>query len=85
VDYSFEKFIEKQYRFGTIAVVDKTGKSAKNSYLDYKTRGQVETMIDALKNIMEADRSYMQNNFSLEGWMFVNHIELQWYYYNEYA
>jgi hypothetical protein len=30
---------------------------------------------------MEADHSYMQNNFSLEGWMFVNHIAVQWYYY----
>lgn len=81
VDYSFEKFLEKQYVFGTIAMIEKGGKSAKEVYLDYKTRAQIETMIDALKNVLDADHSYMQNDFSLEGWMFINHIAMQWYYY----
>ena len=39
-----------------------------------------ETMIDALKNIIEADRTYMQNEQALEGWMFINLIALKWYY-----
>ena len=38
-------------------------------------------MIDALKNVVEADRTYMQNPQTLEGWMFINHIALQWYYH----
>ena len=37
-------------------------------------------MIDTLKNIVEADRTYMQNQSALEGWMFVNMIALKWYY-----
>jgi len=37
-------------------------------------------MIDALKNIVDADRTYMHNRDALEGWMFVNLIALKWYY-----
>jgi hypothetical protein len=33
-----------------------------------------------LKNIVDADRTYMQNRQTLEGWMFINLIALKWYY-----
>jgi transposase len=80
VDYSIDKFHEKQYRFGTIAIIENTGKSPCDVYADYKTRGDVEVMIDVLKNIVDADRTYMQNEKALEGWMFINMIALKWYY-----
>ena len=80
VDYSIDKFHEKQYRFGTLAIIQNTGKVPADVFADYKTRGDVETMIDALKNIVEADRTYMQNEQALEGWMFINMIALKWYY-----
>ena len=38
-------------------------------------------MIDALKNIIDADKSYMQNEQALEAWMFINYIALHWYYH----
>jgi hypothetical protein len=79
-DYSLDTFHDKQHRLGTIAIIENTGKPACEVYADYKTRGDVETMIDALKNIVEADRSYMQNEQALEGWMFINLIALKWYY-----
>ena len=79
-DYTIDNFHEKQYVLGTIAMIDNTGRSAEKIYSDYKTRGEVETMIDALKNVVEADRSYMQNQQALEGWMFINFIALKWYY-----
>jgi transposase len=80
VDYSIDKFHTKQYQLGTLAIMENTGKSPQNIYADYKTRGDVEMMIDALKNIVEADRTYMQNALALEGWMFINLIALKWYY-----
>ena len=80
VDYSIDNFYEKQYRLGTIAIISNTGKPPCEVFADYKTRGNVETMIDALKNIVEADRTYMQNEQALEGWMFINLIALKWYY-----
>ena len=61
--------------------MDNTGKKPQEVYEVYKTRGQVETMIDALKNIVSADRTYMQNPQTLEGWMFINLIALKWYYH----
>ena len=79
-NYTIEKFHQKQHAFGTIALLENTEKQARNVYVDYKTRGQVETMIDALKNIVDADRTFMQNPQTLEGWMFINLIALKWYY-----
>ena len=38
-------------------------------------------MFDGMKNVLEADHTYMQNEQTLEGWMFINHITLQWYQY----
>jgi len=37
-------------------------------------------MFDGIKNVLHADRTYMQNEDALEGWMFINHIAIQWYY-----
>jgi hypothetical protein len=80
VNYTVEKFHAKRHVFGTIAVIENSGKSPGETYVLYKTRGQVETMIDTLKNIVDADRTYMQNQFTLEGWMFVNLIAMKFYY-----
>jgi transposase len=78
--YSIESFHQKRHAFGTIALIDNIQKPSGEVYQYYKTRGEVETMIDALKNILDADRTYMQNPQALEGWMFVNMIALKWYY-----
>ena len=32
-----------------------------------------------MKNVMEADHTSMQDEQTLYGWMFVNHLTLQWY------
>jgi hypothetical protein len=79
--YSIEKFHQKRHVFGTIAIIENYEKTPRDVYEAYKTRGQVETMIDALKNIVDADRTYMQNPQTLEGWMFINLIALKWYYH----
>jgi len=79
-EYSLEKFHEKQCHFGTIAMLNNIDKTPQQIYEDYKSRGCIETMIDTLKNIVEADHSYMQNEQALEGWMFINYIALHWYY-----
>jgi len=80
LDYSIDNFHDKHYQLGTLAIMENTGKAPNDVFADYKTRGEVETMIDPLKNIVEADRTYMQNEQALEGWMFINLIALKWYY-----
>lgn len=37
-------------------------------------------MFDAFKNILQADKSYMRNDYSMEGWMFINYLSLIYYY-----
>ena len=78
--YSIEQFYEKQKAFGSIALYSNTSKTPKEIYIDYKSRNEIEGMIDTLKNVLESDKTYMQNEQSLEGWMFINYIALHWYY-----
>jgi hypothetical protein len=79
-EYNMDKFVEKQHQFGTIALLHNLDKSEEEIFIDYKSRMQIETMIDALKNVLEADSSYMHNEQSMETWMLINYIALHWYY-----
>lgn len=80
-NYTMTSFYEKQTHFGTLALINNNDeKTAEDVYVQYKSRTNVETMFDALKNIINADRTYMQNNDAIEGWMFINHVALQFYY-----
>ena len=79
-EYTLEGYRMKSLRFGTLALMSAAGKNAEDTYLAYKTRGDFEQAIDAFKNILEADHSCMQDEKSLEAWMFINLIALQWYY-----
>lgn len=79
-NYTIETFRAKSLQMGTLALLNASGDDPEKTYLNYKTRGDVEQAIDAFKNIVEADHSYMQDEKSLEAWMFVNLIALQWYY-----
>jgi len=79
-DHTLETFRECQLEMGTIALLTNTAKTPQEVYSDYKTRISVELMIDSLKNVLEADRPYMQNEQALEGWMFVNLLALKWHY-----
>jgi transposase len=78
--YCAEDFHARHPAFGTLALLSNTGKPAAELYAGYKTRGNIETMIDALKNVLEADRTHMRDDEALEGWMFVNLLALKWYY-----
>ena len=78
--YSIEQFYTKQKTLGSIALYSNTLKNPKEIYLDYKSRNQIEGMIDTMKNVLESDKTYMQNEQILEGWMFINYIALHWYY-----
>ena len=49
-------------------------------YRHYKLRSDVEDEIEVYKNFLEADKTYMQSDESLEGWAFCNMLALRWYY-----
>jgi transposase len=79
--YTIQNFKEKSFTFGTFSVITNLAdKTAEDIYKIYKTRGDIETMIDAMKNVLCLDKSYMQNEAALQGWMFITYIAIQWYY-----
>ena len=49
-------------------------------YESYKQRNEIEIMFDSYKNYLDADVSYMQNRYVLEGWLFANFIAMMAYY-----
>jgi transposase len=79
--HSIEEFHEKEYRFGTLSILTNIKDLAScQIYEMYKTRNNIELMFDTMKNTLQADCSYMQNEEALEGWMFITFIALQCYY-----
>ena len=49
-------------------------------YESYKQRNEIEVMFDSYKNCLDADVSYMQNRYVMEGWLFANFIAMIAYY-----
>ena len=49
-------------------------------YKSYKQRNEIKVMFDSYKNCLEADKTYMQNRYVLEGWLFANFIAMIAYY-----
>ena len=45
-----------------------------------KARVNIEQLFDTFKNILEADRTYMRDDYELEGWMLVNFVTMLLYY-----
>ncbi|HEY6915009.1 MAG TPA: transposase [Paludibacter sp.] len=79
-NYSLTEYHKRKDTFGTIVLLtDFQRKPAVEVYETYKSRMAIETLFDSMKNVLEADHTYMQDEQTLHGWMFVNHITLQWY------
>jgi len=78
-NYSIKDYHERKDRFGTIAMLTNLSGTQQQVYQTYKGRMAIEVMFDGMKNVMDADHTYMQDEQTLQGWMFINHIVLQWY------
>lgn len=78
-EYSIEQFHDKKDRFGTLAILTNLKGTQTEIYQTYKGRMAIEVMFDGMKNIMDADHTYMQDEQTLQGWMFINHLAIQWY------
>lgn len=79
-NYNIGNYHQKQPQFGTIALLTNGNTSAQDTYENYKSRNEIEVLFDAYKNILHADKTYMQNDIAIEAWMFINFIAIQWYY-----
>jgi len=79
--YTMEGYQEKQIKFGTISMITNClHLSEEHIYSSYKTRMEIETVFDTYKNLLEADRTYMHSDKSLEAWIFINHLATMFYY-----
>jgi transposase len=80
--YTKENYNQGLHKFGTLTIAYSATltQSAEQLYGIYKQRNEIETMFDAYKNFLEADKTYMQNRFVLEGWLFVNFLAMIAYY-----
>ena len=79
--YSMEKYKDKQLSFGTLSMITNDGSNeAEEIYKKYKARMEVETLFDTYKNLLHADRTYMQSDNALEAWTLINHIATMIYY-----
>ena len=78
--FTNEGLMQKQYDFGTIALCSNISDTPEKIYSLYKTRGEIETEFDFLKNLLEQDRTYLQSEYAVESWAFINHISLMLIY-----
>ena len=67
-------------RRGMFAFVSNTGNTAKQLYLTYKERWDIEQCFDYLKNSVQIGAPYKRTNEELEAWSFINHISLLYFY-----
>lgn len=81
-EYTQEKFFQKMAQFGTLTLINDLPviQTAAQLYEAYKQRNEIEIMFDAYKNVIEADKMYMQNRYVLEGWLTANFIAMIAYY-----
>lgn len=77
---ALKEFHETEHRFGTITVVTNTCEEPQRLYELLKSRIEIESVFDTFKNVLNADKSYMRDDHSMEGWMFVNFLALLLYY-----
>jgi transposase len=75
--YTEDMFKEQLPLFGTISLIANGTEQPETVFLNYKSRANIEILFDGAKNILGNDYTYMQNDYALEGWMFINHLALQ--------
>jgi transposase len=78
--YTLEGYKKKEPVFGTIGMMTNLKTGAKKVYENFKTRMEVETVFDVYKNLLEADRTYMHCDDSMNAWMLINHVAVMIYY-----
>jgi transposase len=79
--YTIEKFHERQFKYGTLAVMTNTPELNEESIYQYfKSRNEIEVLYDTYKNVLEADRTYTHNALSMETWHFINFLAVRVYY-----
>jgi transposase len=72
---------QKQSRsFGVSMLMTNTGCDARQVYLDYKARWEIEEMFDTVKNTLSFNMKYETKYDCLSGWAFIEFLSLLMYF-----
>jgi transposase len=75
-----ETYEEKQERAGIVGLVSDLDRDGPEIFDLYKGRQDVEVAFDAMKNHLEADTTYLQDNDAVRGYYFVTFLALRVYF-----
>jgi len=67
-------------KFGKIAILSNLDMDGEEIYLMYKDRGDIEVAFDALKNELENDKTYLNDDDAIRGYFFISFLSLYLYY-----
>lgn len=74
------KDVIKEIRMGYFSFCSNLDLKAKEIYLDYKERWDIEQCFDYLKNSVSTSASHAHTDEYFKGWAFLNHVSLLYYY-----
>ena len=77
---TIESYNKKRSKFGKIFFVSDLDENPETIYYLYKARAKIEKAFDVFKNLLEADKSHLQDDDKVEGYTFVNFLALYIYY-----
>lgn len=77
---NIEEYKDESKKFGKIAILSNKDKDGETIYLMYKDRENIEVAFDALKNELENDKTYLDNDDAVRGYFFISFLSLYLYY-----
>lgn len=75
-----EAYEAKKERAGVIGLISDLDREGPTIYDHYKGRQDVEIAFDAMKNTLDADTTYLQDNDAVRGYFFVTFLALRIYF-----
>lgn len=75
-----KEFQSEYMKFGKISILSNLKDDPQIIYNLYKQREEIEQAFDAMKNELENDKSYLNDDDSLRGYFFVSFLSLYLYY-----
>jgi len=77
---NIEEYKEEAKKFGKIAILSNRDVGGETIYLMWKDRENIEVAFDALKNELENDKTYLDDDDAVRGYFFISFLSLYLYY-----
>ena len=77
---NIEEYKDESKKFGKIAILSNKDKDGETIYLMYKDRENIEVAFDTLKNELENDKTYLDDDDAVRGYFFISFLSLYLYY-----